>query len=105
MANWPTYCIKLKGNINAAKKIEEILRKQTRGLYLELDIEHDNKYAEMTIGGETAWGVHNFNKVIELVVKNKMDLEVNQYDIQANTKHYGKWIKGKEIAWDIRNYQ
>ena len=29
MANWPNYYIKVKGNVNTNKKIEEILREQT----------------------------------------------------------------------------
>ena len=104
MANWPNYYIKVKGNTDAIEKIEEILREQTIGLSLEITTGYDFKNLSMEISGATAWGIHNFNEIVKLVIENKMDLEFEQADIQADTRFQGKWINGKEIAWKESGY-
>ena len=104
MANWPNYYIKVKGNVNTNKKIEEILREQTRWVRLEIITGYDFENSSMEISGATAWGIHNFDEIVKLVIENKMDLEFEQADIQADTKFYGKWINGKEIAWKESGY-
>lgn len=104
MANWPNYYIKVKGNANTNKKIEEILREQTIWSCLKIFTGYNFENSSMEISGATAWGIHNFDEIVKLVIENKMDLEFEQADIQADTKFYGKWINGKEIAWKESRY-
>ena len=99
MANWPGYTIKTKGNAETVHKIEEILRNQTRDLSIDLNIWDWGRQADLKISGETAWGVHDFDEIVKLVVENKMDLEFKQADIYADDRYYGKWINGEEIEW------
>lgn len=108
MANWPSYCVKVKGNSYKIEEIEQILREQTRWLHLEInegyDSKEDSEYTTMEISGATAWGVHDLGKIVDLVVKNKMDLVFRQSDIQADTKCYGEWKNGIEMKWEEGPY-
>lgn len=88
MANWPNYYIKVKGNADATeKKIEQILRRQTRRLCLEIITGYDFENSSMEITGVTAWGVHDFDEIVKLVVENKMDLEAIVEKLECNLNH------------------